>query len=197
MDRIQGFYAGKTALIVGATGFLGKPLVEKLLRGAPDIRRIYVLIREKNGRARTNLFRPRAVSNRRCCRWASSTGCAKNGAPTLTRAYGDKVKTVAGDIGLPKLGMPDEAYDALAAEVQIVVNSAAVVVFDSPLDEALEMNAEAPRRIVQFAQECGGAVLAHISTAYVNAGNPNAAPEAALPTRAREARRMERSRSAA
>ncbi len=181
MDRVQGFYAGKTALIVGATGFLGKPLVEKLLRAAPDIRRVYVLIREKTdarGRTMTAQERfeqemlPIGVFDRLREEW---------GADFDARVR-EKVKAVNGDIGLPKLGMSDEVYDALAAEVQIVVNSAAVVVFDSPLDEALEMNAEAPRRIVQFAQECGGAVLAHISTAYVNAGNPNAAPEAALPT---------------
>jgi fatty acyl-CoA reductase len=47
---ISQFYAGKNVFITGATGFLGKCLIEKLLRSTPDIGKIYLLVRSKKGK---------------------------------------------------------------------------------------------------------------------------------------------------
>ena len=44
---ILGYFTNKTLLISGTTGFLGKVILEKILRDIPDIKRIYVLIRPK------------------------------------------------------------------------------------------------------------------------------------------------------
>lgn len=46
---IPAFYAGRSIFITGATGFLGKVLIEKLLRSCPDVVEIFVLIRPKKG----------------------------------------------------------------------------------------------------------------------------------------------------
>jgi len=46
---IQNFFSGSCVLVTGATGFVGKALVEKLLRSCPDLRTIYLLIRPKRG----------------------------------------------------------------------------------------------------------------------------------------------------
>lgn len=50
---MTGFYDGSVVLITGGTGFLGKVLVEKLLRTF-SIRKIYLLIRSKNGLTATD-----------------------------------------------------------------------------------------------------------------------------------------------
>lgn len=49
MSMIAAFYGGKSILITGATGFLGKVLMEKLFRTSPDLKVIYVLVRPKAG----------------------------------------------------------------------------------------------------------------------------------------------------
>ena len=46
---IPSYYRGKTIFITGVTGFMGKVLLEKLLRSCPDIRRVYTLVRTKKG----------------------------------------------------------------------------------------------------------------------------------------------------
>jgi fatty acyl-CoA reductase len=46
---IPGFFKGRCIFITGATGFMGKVLVEKLLRSCPDVATIYLLMRPKRG----------------------------------------------------------------------------------------------------------------------------------------------------
>lgn len=48
-SSVSEFYNGKTIFITGGTGFMGKVLLEKLLRGCPGVSKIYLLIRPKRG----------------------------------------------------------------------------------------------------------------------------------------------------
>lgn len=45
------FYKGRSVLVTGGTGFMGKVLIEKLLYSVPDIGNIYVLMRPKRGKS--------------------------------------------------------------------------------------------------------------------------------------------------
>lgn len=49
-DRVADSFTGKTLFMTGATGFLGKVLVEKLLRTCDGIVKIYLLVRPKKGK---------------------------------------------------------------------------------------------------------------------------------------------------
>lgn len=48
-SSVSEFYNGKTIFITGGTGFMGKVLLEKLLRSCPGVSKIYLLIRPKRG----------------------------------------------------------------------------------------------------------------------------------------------------
>jgi fatty acyl-CoA reductase len=48
-SKIAEFYAGRSVFITGGSGFVGKQIVEKLLRSCPDIGNIYLLMRAKRG----------------------------------------------------------------------------------------------------------------------------------------------------
>lgn len=49
VDSIRKFYDGAEIFITGGSGFIGKVLVEKLLRSCPRIKTIYLLMRPKKG----------------------------------------------------------------------------------------------------------------------------------------------------
>ena len=49
LSNIAEFYRDRSVFITGGTGFLGKVLVEKLLRSCPHIKTIYLLMRPKRG----------------------------------------------------------------------------------------------------------------------------------------------------
>jgi thioester reductase-like protein len=48
-SKIAKFYAGRSVFITGGSGFVGKQIVEKLLRSCPEIDNIYLLMRAKKG----------------------------------------------------------------------------------------------------------------------------------------------------
>src|SRR5215467_5704886 len=97
---------GKTVLLTGGTGFLGKVIVERLLRCAPDIERIYLLIRTQR--------EPEAAPVSAAARF--ETEVLTSGAfAALARAYGDrwpafardKIVPIAGDVSQPRLGLEE------------------------------------------------------------------------------------------
>lgn len=47
---VQEFYRDAVVFLTGGTGFMGKVLLEKLLRTCPHIKHVYLLIRSKKGK---------------------------------------------------------------------------------------------------------------------------------------------------
>ena len=46
---IPQFYANRHILITGGSGFIGKVLIEKILRSCPDVAGVHLILREKKG----------------------------------------------------------------------------------------------------------------------------------------------------
>lgn len=51
LNSVQTFYAGKTVFITGASGFMGKVLIEKLLYSCYEVKEIIILMRPKRGKS--------------------------------------------------------------------------------------------------------------------------------------------------
>jgi fatty acyl-CoA reductase len=54
--QIEEFYKEQTIFLTGGTGFLGKILIEKLLRQCWDLNKIYVLVRPKKDKSSEERF---------------------------------------------------------------------------------------------------------------------------------------------
>lgn len=66
LNSIQQFYVGKTIFITGASGFMGKVLIEKLLYSCSDVKEIIILMRAKKGKSgqkRVDEFKKLPVSS--------------------------------------------------------------------------------------------------------------------------------------
>ncbi|MED6221462.1 hypothetical protein PIB30_054941, partial [Stylosanthes scabra] len=53
LGSIIQFLEGKTIFVTGATGFLAKIFVEKILRVQPNVRKLYLLVRDKDTQSAT------------------------------------------------------------------------------------------------------------------------------------------------
>jgi len=49
-SQVAEFYRGRSVFVTGASGFMGKVLLEKLLYSCPDLRTIYILVRSKRSK---------------------------------------------------------------------------------------------------------------------------------------------------
>ena len=70
---------------------------------------------------------------------------------------------------MDKLGLSNSDRQRVTSEVQVIINSAASVNFDDPLQDALKINYFGCQRMLELARECEHLdVFTHVSTAYVN-----------------------------
>lgn len=69
LTKMQAFYRKKSIFITGASGFMGKVLLEKLLYSCSDVKQIFILVRPKRGKSavqRVQDFSTLAVSSIYC-----------------------------------------------------------------------------------------------------------------------------------
>ncbi|XP_021745855.1 fatty acyl-CoA reductase 2-like [Chenopodium quinoa] len=160
---IVKFLRGKTFFVTGATGFLAKVLIEKILRTVPDVGKIYVLIKAKN----------KEVASKRLKNEIMNTEIFK----CLQQIHGKSYETfmlsklvpVVGNICESNLGLDEASTSMIAEDVDVIVNSAANTNFHERYDVAVDINTRGPGRVMAFAKKCRKLKLfLQVSTAYVN-----------------------------
>ena len=164
--------AGKKVALTGTTGFLGTALVERLLRAVPDIELVLIVRPGRRGAKRR--------VERDILRNDAFDGLRRVHGDAFDAVVADRVTAVAGDVSVDGLGL-DEDGRALLAACDIVIHSAAAVSFDSPLDQAVEINLLGPVRIAEMLTELSVAPhLVAVSTCYVAGSRRGNAPEIAV-----------------
>lgn len=120
-SQVSDFYADQSILLTGATGFLGKVILEKLLRDCKEIKNVYVLLRSKSGvepRRRVDEVTNSVVFSR----------IRKEHEGLL-----HKIIPISGDITYPGLGISPSDEKILCEHVSVVFHVAATIRFDEPL----------------------------------------------------------------
>ncbi len=153
---------GKTILVTGSTGFLGKSIVEKCLRSIPDIGRINLAIRSSARRPASERLEREVLSSPAFKRLKEELGEER-----FARLVAEKLAVVEIDLGRDGLGLSDDGREQLRA-CDVVIHSAAAVEFDNPADLSAQTNLLGAARLVEALRTTGVRPhLVHISTAYV------------------------------
>lgn len=153
-QRSEG--TGRVYLLTGVTGFLGKVLLEELLRQREelDVGRVQVLIRPRGQRSAEARFRSEVAASD-CFRY-------------LPRGWEQWVDVVQGSLEQPGLGLDRTGREDVARRVTHVLHAAASVNFDLPLADAARWNIETSLNLLELARSCSQlGKLVCVSTAYV------------------------------
>lgn len=157
LGPIQTFYDGQSIFVTGGTGFMGKLLIEKLLRECPGISFIYLLIRPKKGKDMhqrvEEIFDDPLFDKLR----------------EKHPKFRHQIIAVAGDCTEPGLGLSEVDRSTIAQRVSIVFHVAATVRFDEKMKLAVPINVRSPRDIINLCKEMPNLKsFVHVSTAYAN-----------------------------
>ncbi|KAF9576880.1 cyclin-dependent kinase inhibitor far1 [Mortierella alpina] len=155
--------------LTGATGFLGKTVLEKLLRSFPQITKywhlVYLLVRISGTKTPQDRVEHDVFASKIFDTLKAQFASPQEFHDRIVK----KIIPVAGDITVDRLGLSDEDLAMIREDTRVVINSAASVSFDDPLNNALEMNTRGPFRTFAVAQGIKRlSAFVHISTCYVN-----------------------------
>ncbi|XP_034541660.1 fatty acyl-CoA reductase 1 isoform X2 [Notolabrus celidotus] len=157
MVNIPEYYAGKNVLITGATGFMGKVLLEKLLRSCPEVKTVYVMVRSKAGQS------PQArITEMINCKLFERV---QEEQPDFAK----KIIAMSSDLILPELDLSKEDQSILAENINVVFHCAATIRFNEALKDAVQLNVLATQKMLALAHRMKHLeVFLHVSTAYAN-----------------------------
>lgn len=154
MSEIEQFYADKSIFLTGGTGFLGKILIEKLLRSCSRLKRIYVLIRPNKANSPSKrleqLFSCEVFKH------------IRENQPHLLK----KVEPIGGNITYLGLGISYDCMQLLKREVNVVLHSAATIRFDEPLKKALEINLCGTEAVINFCNQLDNLIVSSFQVSF-------------------------------
>lgn len=174
-SKVRKQLRGKHVLITGTTGFLGKVVLEKLIRSVPEIAGIHLLIRgnKRHPDARSRFLNEIATSS-----VFDRLRAEDNEA--FERFVGEKINCLTGEITEPMFGLPEQRFRSLAGTLDAVINSAASVNFREELDKALSINTRSLENIAALAQLNPELAVLQVSTCYVNGMNSGQVAETVI-----------------
>ncbi len=171
---IRETYAGRNILLAGGSGFLGKVWLAMVLERLPDTGRIYLLLRGK-GRGVKERFEKLVNEG-----YVFASLHERYGEK-LAEVIAQRMEVVAGDVGLPDLGMDPEVAERLRGSVDLVINFAGLVDFNPDLRDAADTNVMGAVHVADFVRSCKKAKLVHVSTCFVAGQRDGRIPEKIQP----------------
>jgi len=154
--------------LIGSTGFLGKVTLSMLLHNFPNIGRVYVTVRARSQEESESRFWNSVITAPPFDPLRERYGSALDGF------IRDKVVVLGGDIGETNLGYTEEQAQAIADDIDVILNSAGNVTFNPTLESALRTNVVGTQNVIAFAKRMKRPALIHVSTCFV-AGNRSGA----------------------
>src|SRR6266480_3716075 len=161
-------YKDRKVFLIGSTGFLGKVTLSMLLHRFPNVGRVYVTVRARSQEESETRFWNNVITEPPFDPLRERYGSA------FEDFVRDKVAIVGGDIAENNLGFSEEEAEAIAKDIDVVINSAGNVTFNPTLESGLRTNVVGTQNVIAFTKRMKRPCLIHISTCFV-AGNRSGA----------------------
>src|SRR5215218_4274588 len=161
-------YNDRRIFLIGSTGFLGKVTLSMLLHRFPNVGKIYLTVRARSQEESENRFWNNIVTAPPFDPLRERYGSALEGF------VNDKVIVKGGDIAETNFGYSEEQAQAIADDVDVIINSAGNVTFNPTLESGLRTNVVGTQNVIAFARRMKRPALVHVSTCFV-AGNRSGA----------------------
>ncbi|KAL4011314.1 hypothetical protein IC575_028368 [Cucumis melo] len=163
-QSVLQFLQNKSIFVTGATGFLAKVMVEKILRVQPNVKKIYLLIRAADEKAATQRLNTDVIGKELFRILKEKWG------ENFRTMISEKLVAVAGDISDELLVLKEysQLREELYDQIDVIVHLAATTNFDERYDIALHVNTLGAKHVINFAKNCVKLkAFLHVSTAYV------------------------------
>jgi long-chain acyl-CoA synthetase len=157
-------YKDRKIFLIGSTGFLGKVTLSMLLHRFPNVGKVYLTVRARSQEESENRFWNNIITAPPFDPLRERYGSALEGF------VNDKVIVKGGDIAEPDFGYSDEDAQAIADDIDVIINSAGNVTFNPTLESGLRTNVVGTQNVIAFARRMKRPALVHVSTCFV-AGN--------------------------
>jgi alcohol-forming fatty acyl-CoA reductase len=174
-SSVLGQLGNKQVLITGTTGFLGKVVLEKLIRTVPDIGGVHLLIRGNGNQedARSRFLNEIANSSV----FDRMRNENNEAFQTFIRT---RIHCITGEVTKPRFGLDIPAFRELAGKVDAFISSAASVNFREELDKALQINTLSLNNVASLASCNPDMAVIQVSTCYVNGKNSGQVTESVI-----------------
>ncbi|XP_034478610.1 putative fatty acyl-CoA reductase CG5065 isoform X3 [Drosophila innubila] len=157
LSPVQEFYKDKTVFITGASGFMGKVLLEKLLYSCHSLKEVIIICRPKRGKSpetRLDEMFKLPIFQR-----------IKDERPHMLK----KVTIYQGDVTYDLLGLSGDSLKHVVEHTNIVFHMAATLKLEGNLRDAIDMNLQGTQRALNVAKQMKQLdAFVHLSTAFCN-----------------------------
>ncbi|XP_023179611.1 putative fatty acyl-CoA reductase CG5065 isoform X2 [Drosophila hydei] len=157
LSPVQEYYKDKTIFITGASGFMGKVLLEKLLYSCHSLKEVIIICRPKRGKApetRLEEMFKLPIFQR-----------IRDERPHMLK----KVTIYQGDVTYDLLGLSGDSLKHVVENTNIVFHMAATLKLEGNLRDAIDMNLLGTQRALNVAKDMKQLeAFVHLSTAFCN-----------------------------
>ncbi|XP_050423207.1 uncharacterized protein LOC126834987 [Adelges cooleyi] len=159
-SQVQKCFRGSNIFITGGTGFVGKVVIEKLLRSCRELNMIYVVARPLNGQTPHERVKEMFTS------------------PLFDRmkienpGYVNHVQVICGDCASPNIGIAEEDLRQLSSKINVVIHLASIAANSNcTLRSAIYTNVRATIDLVVLAKRFPNLkAFIHISSVFAHHG---------------------------
>ncbi|KAK4513527.1 uncharacterized protein ATC70_005529 [Mucor velutinosus] len=167
---IKSFYHQKCILITGASGFIGKAVLWKLIHSLYDsVDKIFILLRQNRQRSANGRLQDDILSNKAFLSLRRSMG-----TEMFDEFVEEKIYPIFGDLTEANIGLSEADLDVLCSQINVIFHCAGNVDGNEGIETTVKINTLGTKQLFDFANQCHSIdAFIHLSNMQTLASKPS------------------------